>query len=82
MVIGSPGGSTIITTVLQTILNVLDFDMNIYDAIAAPRIHHQWLPDEIDFEIFGLSENVQKNLLARGHKLGKEKSLGRMRVLL
>jgi len=82
MIIGSPGGSTIITSVLQTILNVLDFDMNIYDAIAAPKIHHQWLPDEIDFEKFALSDDVQKNLLARGHKLGKEKSLGRMEGII
>lgn len=82
MVIGSPGGSTIITAVLQTILNVLDFNMNIYDAIAAPKIHHQWLPDEIDFEKFGLSDDVQRNLVARGHKLGKEKSLGRMEGII
>ncbi|TSA27954.1 MAG: gamma-glutamyltransferase [Ignavibacteriales bacterium] len=82
MVIGTPGGSTIITSVLQTILNVLDFNMNIYDAIAAPKIHHQWLPDEIDFEKFSLSDDVQKNLLARGHKLGKEKSLGRMEGII
>jgi gamma-glutamyltranspeptidase/glutathione hydrolase len=82
MVIGTPGGSTIITAVLQTVLNVLDFNMNIYDAIAAPKIHHQWLPDEIDFEKFGLSEDVQLNLLARGHKLGKEKSLGRMEGIM
>ena len=82
MVIGTPGGSTIITAVLQTILNVLDFNMNIYDAIAALKIHHQWLPDEIDFEKFALSDDVQKNLIARRHKIGKEKSLGRMEGII
>ena len=45
LIIGSPGGSTIITAVLQVILNCIDFDMNIQEAINSPRIHHQWLPD-------------------------------------
>jgi gamma-glutamyltranspeptidase/glutathione hydrolase len=78
MVIGSPGGSTIITSVLQTILNVIDFYMNIYDAIAAPKIHHQWFPDQIDYERPALSEETYKNLIARGYKLNEVKSLGRM----
>src|SRR5215218_7223949 len=50
--VGSPGGPTIINTVLQVITNVIDFDMNIQQAIDAPRIHHQWLPDEITYEPF------------------------------
>lgn len=78
MVIGSPGGSTIITSVLQSILNVIDLDMNIYDAIAAPKIHHQWLPDKIDYEKTALSEDVKNNLISRGHKLNEVKSLGRL----
>jgi len=82
MVIGSPGGSTISTIVLQVILNVIDFDMNIQQAINAPHIHHQWLPDRIDFEEFGLSEDVKNNLLAKGHILGKERSLGRCEGIL
>lgn len=82
MVIGSPGGSTIITQVLQTIQNVIDFGMNIYDAIALPRIHHQWLPDEINYEIYGLSDDVKQNLIKRGHVIGPVKSLGRMEGIL
>jgi len=67
--LGSPGGPTIINTVLQTIINVIDHDMNIQQAIEAPRIHHQWLPDEIVYEPYGLSSDTQRALAARGHKL-------------
>ncbi|MFZ1282483.1 MAG: gamma-glutamyltransferase [Ignavibacteriaceae bacterium] len=77
MIIGTPGGSTISTIVLQVILNVLDFDMNIQQAIDAPHIHHQWLPDRIDYEEFGLSDDVIQNLQSNGHILGNERSLGR-----
>ncbi len=66
--VGSPGGPTIINTVLQVITNVVDFEMNIQQAIDAPRIHHQWLPDEIAFEPFGLSADTQRALEAKGHK--------------
>jgi gamma-glutamyltranspeptidase/glutathione hydrolase len=67
--VGSPGGATIINTVLQVILNVVDHDMNIQEAIDAPRIHHQWLPDEIVYEPNGLSPDTQRALASRGHKL-------------
>ena len=50
IIIGSPGGSQIITTVLQVVLNCIDFDMNIREAIEAPRIHHQWMPDSFYYE--------------------------------
>ncbi|MDQ3813448.1 MAG: gamma-glutamyltransferase [Armatimonadota bacterium] len=66
--VGTPGGPTIINTVLQTIINVIDHGMNIQQAIDAPRIHHQWLPDEIVYEPFGLSGDTQLALAARGHK--------------
>jgi gamma-glutamyltranspeptidase / glutathione hydrolase len=82
LIVGSPGGSTIITSVLQTILNVLDFDMNIYDAIAAKKIHHQWLPDEIVTEPFGLPEDTRSNLKKRGHSFGEESKLGRVEGIL
>jgi gamma-glutamyltranspeptidase / glutathione hydrolase len=78
MVIGSPGGSTIITSVLQVILNVLDFGMNINEAIGAPHIHYQLYPDQIDYEPFGLAEDVKNNLISRGHKIGEQRSLGRI----
>jgi gamma-glutamyltranspeptidase/glutathione hydrolase len=66
LVTGSPGGSRIITTVLQIILNVLDHGMNVADAVAAPRIHHQWLPDEV-FAEKTYPEDTLKQLEARGH---------------
>ena len=77
MLIGSPGGSTISTVVLQVILNVLDFGMDIQQAIDMPRIHHQWLPDEINYERFGLSLDVIQSLQNRGHIFGGIRTLGR-----
>lgn len=82
LVLGSPGGSTIMTVVIQVVLNVLDFNMNIQSANDAPRIHHQWLPDRIDYEPFGLSEDVKVNLIERGHNIGIERVLGRMDAIL
>src|SRR5213075_619024 len=67
--VGSPGGPTIINTVLQVITNIIDYDMNIQQAIDAPRIHHQWLPDELVYEPIGLSADTQRVLASRGHKL-------------
>ena len=67
MVVGSPGGRTIINTVLLTILNVVDFGMNIQDAIDLPRFHHQWLPDRIQYEKNGLSPDTLAILKQRGH---------------
>jgi gamma-glutamyltranspeptidase/glutathione hydrolase len=69
MVIGSPGGRTIINTVLETVLNVVDFGMNVQEAIDAPRFHHQWLPDEIRYERLGFSPDTLRALQARGHAL-------------
>ncbi len=74
--VGSPGGPTIINTVLCVITNVVDYGMNIQEAIDAPRIHHQWLPDEIVFEPYGLSGDTQEALSSRGHKLSKPRYLG------
>ena len=77
MLIGSPGGSTISTIVLQVILNVLDFNMDIQKAIDMPHIHHQWLPDVINYERFGLSLDVIQSLKNKGQVLGGIRSLGR-----
>ena len=67
--VGSPGGPTIINTVLQVITNIIDFDMNIQQAVDSPRIHHQWLPDEIVYEPFGMSADTFRALEERGHKI-------------
>jgi gamma-glutamyltranspeptidase/glutathione hydrolase len=68
VVTGSPGGSRIISTVLQVLVNTLDFDMNIAAAVAAPRLHHQWLPDEVRVER-GFPEATLEALRARGHRI-------------
>ena len=68
MVLGSPGGPRIITAVLQTIVNVLDFGMDIQDAVSAPRIHHQWKPNQIYVEQ-EIPVDVLENLVAKGHRI-------------
>jgi gamma-glutamyltranspeptidase/glutathione hydrolase len=69
MVTGSPGGRTIIATVLHTILNVVDHGMNAQEAVDAARFYHQWLPDTVQFERNGLSPDTLALLRARGHRL-------------
>lgn len=69
--VGARGGPRIITAVLQTIINVIDHDMNIQQALDAPRIHHQWLPDELIVEPFGLSTDTLRLLEGRGHRFGE-----------
>ena len=71
LVVGSPGGSTIITTVLQVILNVVDHHMNVRDAVDAVRIHDQWYPDTLYYEHKGLSEKVVKSLVKRGYNVAE-----------
>ena len=65
--LGARGGPRIITAVLQSIINVIDHDMNIQQAIDAPRIHHQWFPDEIVYEPFGMSSDTKSALEKLGH---------------
>ena len=69
LVTGSPGGRTIINTVLQIIVNVIDFGMSIQAAVDAPRFHHEWLPDRIQYERGGLLRDTLSLLQARGHVL-------------
>jgi gamma-glutamyltranspeptidase/glutathione hydrolase len=69
MVVGTPGGSRIPSAVIETISNVIDFGMTVTEAVDAPRIHHQWLPDEIGYEQFGLSADTIARLQAMGHKV-------------
>jgi gamma-glutamyltranspeptidase / glutathione hydrolase len=68
LVTGSPGGSRIISTVLQVILNVLDYNLDVAAAVAAPRLHHQWLPDEVRIER-GFAEDTLAELRAKGHRV-------------
>lgn len=71
MVLGTPGGSTIITSVLQTILNVVEFDMTMQEAVDAPRLHHQWLPDNIRMEVDLFSEDLKQQLEAKGYDINE-----------
>jgi gamma-glutamyltranspeptidase/glutathione hydrolase len=68
LVTGSPGGSRIISAVLQVIVNVLDYHMDVAAAVAAPRLHHQWLPDEVRVEP-GFSQETLASLRAEGHNV-------------
>jgi len=69
MVVGTPGGSRIPSAVIETISNMIDFGMSVTEAVDAPRIHHQWLPDEIGYEKFALSSDTIARLEAMGHKV-------------
>jgi gamma-glutamyltranspeptidase/glutathione hydrolase len=74
-VTGAPGGSRIITTVLQVLVNAIDFDKPIAEAVAAPRVHDQWLPDEVVVERT-LSPDIVRALEARGHKVRVGPTMG------
>lgn len=76
MVVGASGGSTIITQVLQIILNVLESKMDVGTAIFVPRIHHQWLPDELRVEAWGLDALTAEDLRRRGHKIRETRPWG------
>lgn len=84
MVVGTPGGSTIITSVLQTILNVVEFGMNMKEAVNAPRFHHQWLPDHINFEPEGFPKEVLDALKRKGYLIneGYTPILGKVDAIL
>lgn len=84
MSVGTPGGSTIITSVLQTILNVSEFGMNMQEAVNAPRFHHQWLPDEIRFEPNSFDKDMLRNLEQRGYIINEKDSpiLGKVDAIL
>jgi gamma-glutamyltranspeptidase/glutathione hydrolase len=82
MVTGSPGGSTIISTVLGSILNVLDFGMNMQQAVDAPRLHHQWLPDSVSVEPGYLTPETQKALEAMGYQFTERSPWGADEAIL
>jgi len=84
MVVGSPGGSTIITSVLQTILNVTEFGMGMQEAVAAPRFHHQWLPDTIKMEPSGFDKTTIETLKKLGYEIDISNSvvIGKVNAVL
>ncbi|MFC2117738.1 gamma-glutamyltransferase [Bacteroidota bacterium] len=82
MVVGTPGGSTIITSVFQTILNVLEHDMTMQEAVSAGRFHHQWLPEVISIEENAIDSLFLIDLKAMGHKFRKRGAIGRVDAIL
>jgi gamma-glutamyltranspeptidase/glutathione hydrolase len=82
MVVGTPGGSRIITAVLHTLVNVIDYGMTIQEAVDAPRFHQQWLPETTDVEPFALSPDTQKILTDMGHKLGAPQPANHLAAIL
>lgn len=82
LVAGSPGGSTIPTTVLQVITNVIDFDMNVRQAVDTGRFHHQWLPDYISYESNSLDSNTVLKLRSMGHDLRQRTAIGRVNAVM
>ncbi|WP_438998684.1 gamma-glutamyltransferase [Variovorax beijingensis] len=81
-VVGTPGGSRIITAVLHTILNVVDYGMNVQEAVDAPRFHQQWLPDVTNVETFALSPDTRKILTDMGHNLGVPQPANHMAAII
>lgn len=82
MVVGSPGGARIITTVLQVIVNVIDHKMDISEAVSAPRFHMQWLPDEIRIEKFGMPKDVKENLEKMGYLIVTKPVMGDVNAIM
>ncbi|SHL94516.1 gamma-glutamyltranspeptidase / glutathione hydrolase [Rhizobacter sp. OV335] len=82
MVTGTPGGSRIITVVVHTILNVVDYGMNVQEAVDAPRFHQQWLPETTNVEVNALSPDTRKILTDMGHKLGNPQPANHVAAIL
>ncbi len=81
ILVGTPGGTTIITSVYQTIVDIMDFNMTPQDAVNKPKFHHQWLPDVVYLEK-GFDENVKKQLEQMGYKIEPRRSIGRTEVIM
>lgn len=81
MVVGTPGGSTIITSVFQNIINVIEFDMTMQESVNAPRFHHQWVPDEIKLE-WDFDKKIADALTAQGYKIVSRDVMGRVDAIL
>ncbi len=82
LALGSPGGSTIITTVLQVLLNVLVYELDVAAAIAAPRFHHQWLPDRLILQETGFAPETVENLRQRGHEIEQWQGWGNANAIV
>tara|TARA_B100001245_G_C22856343_1_gene411676 strand:- start:529 stop:1401 length:873 start_codon:yes stop_codon:yes gene_type:complete len=81
-VLGSPGGATIITSVFQTVINLVDYDMTMQEAVEAKKIHHQWLPDQIKIESGAISPETKTDLEQQGYKFQEVEKIGRNDCIL
>ena len=81
VILGSPGGSRIITTVLQVAINVMDHDMNIAQAVHSPRIHHQWLPEVLMIEK-GFGNDTETLLKQKGYRLYSSSTMGSVQAIM
>lgn len=82
MVVGTPGGSTIITSVFQAIINNIEYGFDAQKSVSAPRFHHQWLPDEIQAEDGAIADDTRKNLESKGYKIVARKPYGRVESII
>lgn len=82
IIAGASGGPRIITSTLQNILNIITYDMNAAQAIATPRFHHQWLPDQIVTETFTVSDDTKENLLSKNHEIFEVPSIARVHLIV
>jgi len=82
MVLGTPGGSRIITAVLHTLLNVIDYGMDVQEAVDAPRFHQQWMPNPTSVEAFALSPDTRRILEGMGHVFASSRSANHMTAIL
>jgi gamma-glutamyltranspeptidase/glutathione hydrolase len=80
LVVGTPGGTTIITSVFQTLVNIIDFNLSAEDAVNKPKFHHQWLPDTLFMER-GFPDSVVTGLRNMGYKIVERNSIGRTEVI-
>jgi len=80
LALGAPGGSKIITTVAQAIINITRFDQNLQEAVELPRFHHQWLPDTLYLEVSGFDINVKQDLIARGHLINERSAYSDLQI--
>jgi gamma-glutamyltranspeptidase/glutathione hydrolase len=82
MIVGTPGGATIITSVFQTILNVIEFDQDMQQAVDSKRFHHQWFPDKVDAEKDAINDTVKSVLEKKGYKIIAHGTIGRVDAIL
>ena len=82
LIVGTPGGSTIITSVFQVIVNIIDFEMSASEAVQAPRFHHQWLPDNLFLEDNAISMEIRDRLISMGHNVKERGKIGKVEAIL